>query len=67
MMHIFFKQNILALYFVIQIVSGLYPFETSTRTKISLNGLWDFKVDFQNEGLEKNWQTKVFKTEVSSF
>ena len=66
-MQFFLKLSILTVCFVIQRVSGLYPFETSTRTKISLNGLWDFKVDFQNEGLEKNWQKKVFKTEVSSF
>jgi beta-galactosidase/beta-glucuronidase len=43
----------------------LYPYESSTRTKISLNGLWEFKVDFQNEGIKNNWQTKVFKNQVS--
>jgi hypothetical protein len=42
----------------------LYPFESDTRLRISLNGLWDFKVDFNNEGLTNNWQNYVFRTEV---
>jgi len=46
---------------------SLYPFESKTRTKFSLNGLWDFKVDFNNEGMANNWQTKSFKTEVKSY
>jgi hypothetical protein len=46
-------------------VFGLYPFESESRSKFSLNGLWDFKVDFNNEGFSNNWQTKSFKTEVN--
>jgi len=42
----------------------LYPFESDTRLRISLNGLWDFKVDFNNEGLTNSWQNYVFRTEV---
>ncbi len=42
----------------------LYPFESDTRLRISLNGLWDFKVDFNNEGLTNYWQNYVFRTEV---
>ena len=45
----------------------LYPFESESRLKISLNGLWDFKVDFNNEGIQDNWQTKTFKNEVNLF
>ena len=64
-MQFFLKLSILTVCFVIQRVSGLYPFESSTRTKISLNGLWDFKVDFQNEGIQNHWEEKIFKTQVS--
>lgn len=51
---IFFKQ-----------ITCLYPFETESRSRISLNGLWDFKVDFKNEGFDKNWHLKSFKSEVN--
>ena len=42
----------------------LFPFETFTRTKQSLNGLWDFKVDFYNKGFDEQWYLKEFKSEV---
>lgn len=55
--------SIFLLLFVKQTVC-LYPFESETRSRISLNGLWDFKVDFKNEGIKKDWHLKSFKSEV---
>ena len=59
--------RILNIIFLIEASSCLYPFESSTRMRISLNGLWDFKVDFDNEGIKSNWQMKVFKTQVGQY
>lgn len=47
-----------------QTILSLYPFETETRSRISLNGLWNFKVDFKNQGLNQSWHQKEFKTQV---
>ena len=66
-MNLYSGFNISVLFILIKSTFSLYPFETSTRTKISLNGLWDFKVDFKNEGILNNWHTKVFKNQVSFF
>ncbi|RLD10387.1 MAG: beta-glucuronidase, partial [Chlamydiae bacterium] len=33
----------------------LYPKETLTRELINLSGMWNFKVDFDNNGIDKQW------------
>ena len=58
-------QLFLIVYFFIENAYGLYPFATESRSQISLNGIWYFKVDYNNEGIANNWQEKSFKTQVS--
>ena len=53
------------LIFLINSIFCLYPSESSTRSKISLNGLWKFKSDINNEGFANNWFQKDFKYDVS--
>ena len=33
----------------------LYPCESETRQVIDLSGIWNFQVDFENEGREEDW------------
>ncbi|GAB3946849.1 beta-glucuronidase [Corynebacterium tapiri] len=40
----------------------LYPQETPTRSRISLDGFWDFKVDWNNDGVEAGWQNASLET-----
>lgn len=39
----------------------LYPIENEFREVKSLNGTWDFKVDFNEEGFTNKWQEKKLK------
>lgn len=34
----------------------LYPAESQTRQIVDLSGIWEFRVDYENEGREKGWQ-----------
>ena len=64
-----FKLFLIFFIFIIleNVSSLLYPFESDSRLRISLNGLWDFKVDFNNEGITNSWQNYLFSTEVIKF
>ena len=33
----------------------LYPCESETRQVIDLSGIWNFQVDFENEGRKEDW------------
>lgn len=41
----------------------LYPVDTETRRKISLDGLWKFAFDPENKGTTENWSTGLKKAE----
>jgi len=58
--------KLLVVVFFFEKTYGLYPFATESRSVISLNGIWYFKVDFNNEGIENDWQKKSFKNQVKS-
>ena len=47
-------------------VNCLFPYESSSRSRLSLNGFWKFKADLNNEGFSNQWFKKNFKYEVSS-
>jgi beta-glucuronidase len=42
----------------------LRPQENSKRTLLSLDGIWDFKVDFGDEGFAKNWASSKLQTNL---
>lgn len=42
----------------------LKPQSTKTRELINLDGLWQFKVDFKDEGVAQNWASKNLDTSV---
>jgi beta-glucuronidase len=44
----------------------LKPQTTRTREVQNLDGLWGFKVDFQNEGFTKGWAEKAFGTKLQA-
>ena len=48
----------------IERINGLYPHESASRSKISLNGLWRFKADLNFEGFANRWFEKDFKFDV---
>ena len=53
------------LIFLNKLIYGLYPHESVSRSKISLNGLWRFKADLNFEGFTNKWFEKDFSFEVS--
>jgi len=42
----------------------LKPISTSTRELINIDGLWDFKVDFNDEGHANKWWSKKLDTQL---
>jgi beta-glucuronidase len=44
----------------------LKPQATSTRELVNLDGLWQFKVDFKDEGFAQGWATKTLTTELQA-
>lgn len=42
----------------------LRPQQNSSRTVINLDGIWDFKVDFANEGFAKKWSANALDTDL---
>jgi beta-glucuronidase len=44
----------------------LRPQSTSTRELLNLDGLWDFKVDFNGEGFNQNWAAKPLETKLQA-
>lgn len=44
----------------------LKPKATATRELVNLDGLWDFKVDFKDEGLESEWAGKKLQTSLQA-
>jgi beta-glucuronidase len=44
----------------------LKPQATATRELVNLDGLWQFKVDFQDEGFAQGWATKTLATELQA-
>lgn len=44
----------------------LRPQSTSTRELLNLDGLWDFKVDFNGEGFNQNWASKALDTKLQA-
>ena len=44
----------------------LRPQSTSTRELVNLDGLWDFKVDFNGEGFNQNWAAKPLDTKIQA-
>ncbi|MEY4714119.1 MAG: hypothetical protein RIQ37_449 [Actinomycetota bacterium] len=42
----------------------LKPKQTTARELISLDGIWDFKVDFKDQGLSENWASKKLDTDL---
>jgi beta-glucuronidase len=42
----------------------LKPQNSASRELVNLDGIWDFKVDFQDEGFQKNWASKKLETEL---
>ncbi|MEN9962180.1 MAG: hypothetical protein RIS66_593, partial [Actinomycetota bacterium] len=44
----------------------LRPQSTSTRELLNLDGLWDFKVDFNGEGFNQNWAGKALDTKLQA-
>lgn len=42
----------------------LRPQNNAKRTLLSLDGIWNFKVDFNHEGFSKSWATKPLDTEL---
>lgn len=42
----------------------LRPQNTATREMVNLDGLWNFKVDFNSEGFEKRWASNPLSTDV---
>ncbi len=42
----------------------LFPRESETRDVKDLSGLWDFKVDFNNEGRQKEWFKKPLENPI---
>ncbi len=64
-MNYIFKCIYFYLILSIKPIACLYPSESISRSKISLNGIWKFKSDINNEGFIKNWFQKDFKYDVS--
>jgi beta-glucuronidase len=44
----------------------LRPQSTATRELLNLDGLWDFKVDFNAEGFNQNWAAKPLDTKIQA-
>ena len=44
----------------------LRPQSTATRELLNLDGLWDFKVDFNGEGFNQNWAAKPLNTKLQA-
>jgi beta-glucuronidase len=44
----------------------LRPQSTATRELLNLDGLWDFKVDFNGEGFNQNWAAKLLDTKLQA-
>ncbi|MFM6966093.1 MAG: beta-glucuronidase [Rhodoluna sp.] len=44
----------------------LRPQSTATRELLNLDGLWDFKVDFNSEGFNQNWASKPLDTKLQA-
>jgi beta-glucuronidase len=44
----------------------LRPQSTATRELLNLDGLWDFKVDFNGEGFNQNWAGKQLDTKLQA-
>ena len=44
----------------------LKPQATSTRELVNLDGLWQFKVDFKDEGFTQGWATKSLETDLQA-
>ncbi len=44
----------------------LKPQATATRELVNLDGLWQFKVDFQDEGFAQGWATKTLATDLQA-
>jgi beta-glucuronidase len=44
----------------------LRPQSTATRELLNLDGLWDFKVDFNAEGFNQNWAAKPLDTKLQA-
>ena len=44
----------------------LKPQASATRELINLDGLWDFKVDFKDEGFAQNWSGKTLDTDLQA-
>ncbi|MEY3846539.1 MAG: hypothetical protein RJA66_806 [Actinomycetota bacterium] len=44
----------------------LRPQSTATRELLNLDGLWDFKVDFNGEGFNQNWAAKPLDTKLQA-
>ena len=44
----------------------LRPQSTATRELLNLDGLWDFKVDFNGEGFNQNWAAKPLDTKIQA-
>jgi beta-glucuronidase len=42
----------------------LKPQHNKARTVINLDGIWDFKVDFETEGFSSNWAAKKLDTDL---
>jgi beta-glucuronidase len=42
----------------------LYPIENRVREVKNLNGIWNFKIDRNNEGIEKQWYAQPLKDTV---
>ncbi len=42
----------------------LRPKATATRELVNLDGIWDFKVDFNDEGFASNWAAKKLDTKL---
>jgi len=44
----------------------LKPQASATRELLNLDGLWQFKVDFKDEGFNQNWAAKPLNTELQA-
>jgi beta-glucuronidase len=44
----------------------LKPQATSTRELVNLDGLWQFKVDFKDEGFNHGWASKSLDTDLQA-
>ena len=42
----------------------LRPQTSASRELLNLDGIWDFKVDFKDEGFAKNWASKPLETDL---